>query len=594
MLNEDNLQNQRISRRSFIIGAGKVGLFALLGCRLFYMQFIKKDEYKTLSDKNRIRIIAIPPVRGQIFDCQNNLIAKNNSCFHLFLEKGGMPGYKKEIEFLAEILDLDDEQKSELNRSVRRASYKTPAIIIEALERGHLSIIEERISEFQSIFVDTGYIRYYPYGPHCTHILGYLAKSSNVSEDATPDMTDQFKLGTSGIEKYYNDRLIGRFGHKRLEVNAFGKYVRSISEIESTAGEDIYLGIDAELQQKTQNLLSPQGSSVVLMDCKTGAIKSMNSSPNFDPNEFDKLSQKYWNELITNPYKPLINKSLHSLYPPGSIFKIVVILAALEEGHDPSEKVLCTGGPALGGNSFRCARRSGHGYINLGEAVKGSCNSYIYHLAKEIGADKIIDMAVRLGFGAKTSIDLPNEKSGFVPSKEWKKSRWGSRWTLGDTLNLSIGQGFLLATPLQIVRMISVIASGGKLFTPQILQSSPEYEIVNVDQKHLKTVQSYLYRVVNEPGGTGYRNRIDVNGALMAGKTGTAQVQAKKNAADNLSRQDIAWHRRNHSIFAGYAPFDNPQYAICVYYDHGGDGGRAAAGVAKQVMELALGDRDAR
>ena len=208
-------------------------------------------------------------------------------------------------------------------------------------------------------------------------------------------------------------------------------------------------------------------------------------------------------------------------------------------------------------------------------------------------------MATRLGLGSKTFIDLPNEKSGLVPSKEWKKSQLGTSWTIGDTLNLSIGQGFLLVTPLQLVRMIAAVANGGKLFTPQILQTSPEYKMLDINEQHLKTMQSYLYRVVNEQGGTGYRNRININGMLMAGKTGTAQVQAKKNAADNLSRQDIAWHRRNHSIFAGYAPFDSQefggkQYAICSYFDHGGDGGRAAAGIAKQVMELVLGDKDSR
>ena len=279
MLDKDTIQNHTISRRSFIIGATKIGLFFLLGCKLFYMQFVKKDEYKTLSDKNRIRIVAIPPLRGQIFDSNKQLLAKNDSCFQLFLEKSGRPQYKKEIEFLKNLLDLDDEQIIELDRNVQKAGYKTPGIIIDALDRTHLAIIEERISEFKTIYVDTGYVRSYPLGSSCAHVIGYLSKSTKLSSvELSPDMDKNFKLGVSGIERYYNHKMVGKFGHKQLEVNAAGRYVRSISENPSTGGDDIYLNLDSRLQQKIQS--------------KIGWILGMKGLISWSPNIFDLFSFK--------------------------------------------------------------------------------------------------------------------------------------------------------------------------------------------------------------------------------------------------------------------------------------------------------------
>lgn len=584
MLDKDTLRNQQISRRTFVIGAGKLGLLFILSCRLFYMQFIKKDEYKTLSDKNRIRIILIPPVRGQIFDKNNNLLARNQTSFNLLLEKSGNPSYKKEIAKISKILDLDDEQIQEVNKKVKRAGHKVPAIIIDLLEWDKVSILEERKSELKSLFVDIGYYRYYTKKDSCAHLIGYLGRDYNKADTTF----EHFKVGKNGVEKFYEEKLRGKFGHKKLEVNAHGRYIRSISTSDSEAGSDLIMNIDSDIQQKAQNLLSVQGCSAVIMDCTNGNILSLNSSPSYNPNEFIKLSQKYWNNLINNQYNPLINKVTQSVYPPGSIFKIVVILAALHNGHNQSEKIFCDGGPALGGNSFRCAKRTGHGFVNLSDAIKGSCNTYIYELAKRIGADKIISMARNLGFGMMTGIDMPNEKAGFVPDKEWKLNHVKDKWRLGDTFNLSIGQGYILATPLQLVRMMAAIANNGKLFTPNVAKRESQYIQLDLNSEHLDFMKSALYRVMNEPGGTGYASRVNVNGMRMAGKTGTSQVQAKKNALDNLNRTDIAWHRRNHAVFTGYAPFHNPKYAINIYYDHGGGGGRSAAPIAKNIIELVL------
>ena len=584
MLDKNTLNKQLMTRRTFTIGAGKLGLLFLLTGRMFYMQFIKKDDYKTLSDKNRIKMVVINPTRGEIFDVNNKTIAKNNSCFRLLLDKNGNPQFSLEIDLIIKILELDNEQIIEIQKRVRRGGRRIPAIIVDCLDWKQIATIEERRPELKSVFIDTGFDRYYPVGLPTAHLMGYmgLPHKTNNSQNF---INENFKVGKNGIEHYYEKELRGEFGHKRIEVNAYGKYVRELGQNASIAGQDLHLNIDSDLQKQIVPYLNPKGCSVVVMDCTNGSLLLCNSAPAYDPNEFINLSTKYWNKLINSPYKPLIDKTIKSLYPPGSIFKIITVLAALEGGINPNDKIVCTGGPVLGGNKFRCARSRGHGALNMIDAMKHSCNSYIYGVARQIEADKIIEVAKKFGFGQLTNIDLPGELSGFVPTRNWKKEKYGSKWRLGDTLNLSIGQGFLLSTPMQLTRMIAAIASNGKLFTPQIIKSEPQYTQIDIKKEHLDIIKTALYHTMNSPGGTGYLSRINYKSMRMAGKTGTAQVQAKKNATDNLNREDISWNSRNHAIFSGYAPSNNPKFAISVYYDHGGGGGRAAAPIAKKIME---------
>ncbi|PCJ27327.1 MAG: penicillin-binding protein 2 [Rickettsiales bacterium] len=588
MLNKDTINKQIMTRRTFVIGAGKLGLLFLLAGRMFSMQFIKKDEYKTLSDKNRIKVIIIPPDRGQIFDVNENIIAKNNTCFHLFLDKNVNPRFSKEISLVTEILELDDVHIKEVQKRVRNAGRRIAAVIIDCLNWKQVAIIEERRSEFKSLFVDTGFNRFYRSGTATAHIVGHLGKvRKNTKNQSLKLVGENFRVGVNGIESYYEESLRGKFGNKRIEVNARGKYVRELGNMAPTPGKDLHLNIDIALQKKALSYLSSQGCSAIVMDCTNGDVLISASAPSYNPNEFYKLSNKYWNSLINNPYKPLIDKTIRSLYPPGSIFKIITVLAALESGVDPADKIICTGGPVIKGSKyFRCARSRGHGALNMIDAVKHSCNTYIYAIARQIGADKIMETAKKLGLGAPTGVDLPGELSGFIPSKSWKKERYGTKWRTGDTLNLSIGQGDLLSTPMQLVRLIAAIASNGKLFTPRIVKGEgpPEYTQIDISPEHLGILKTALYHTMNSKGGTGYANRINYKSMRMAGKTGTAQVQSKKHTHDNLSREDIAWKSRNHAIFSGYAPFDNPKYAISIYYDHGGGGSKSATPIAKKIM----------
>jgi penicillin-binding protein 2 len=577
-----------MTRRTFVIGAGKLGLLFLLAGRMFYMQFIKKDEYRTLSDNNRIKMILLSPTRGQIFDSDGVIIAKNNTCFRLLLDKNGNPKYSEEINHLVEILELDDYQIDEIKKRMSKEGRRVAAIVIDCLDWNQVAVIEERKADFKSLFIDTGFERFYKSGLSTAHLIGYLGRPGTGEDEPTKLADETFKVGKGGIEKFYEEHLRGEFGFKRIEVNALGKYVRELGKSASKPGNDLYLNINAELQENALKHMNAQGCSAIVMDCTNGNVIICASTPSFDPNKFSKLSNQYWNSLINDPYKPLIDKTTKSLYPPGSVFKIITALAALEAGIDPDNKIICTGAPILGGNSFRCSRSRGHGALNMVDALKYSCNHYIYAVARQTGADKIIEVANRFGLGKPTGVDLPGELSGFVPTKQWKMEKYGTKWGVGDTLNLSIGQGFILATPMQLACLITAIASNGKLFSPKIAVGAPNYVQLDLQQSNLEIIKTALFNTMNTPGGTGYLSRLDYKSMHMAGKTGTAQVQAKKNASDDLSRDNIAWGSRNHAIFSGYAPFDNPKYAISIYFDHGGGGGRASAPIAKKIMQDVL------
>ncbi len=588
MLDRSSLNRQIMTRRTFVIGAGKLGLLFLLAGRMFYMQFIKKDEYRTLSDNNRIKMILLSPTRGQIFDSDGVIIAKNNTCFRLLLDKNGNPKYSEEINHLVEILELDDYQIDEIKRRMSKGGRRVAAIVIDCLDWNQVAVIEERKADFKSLFIDTGFERFYKSGLSTAHLIGYLGRPGTGEDEPTKLADETFKVGKGGIEKFYEEHLRGEFGFKRIEVNALGKYVRELGKSASKPGNDLYLNINAELQENALKHMNAQGCSAIVMDCTNGNVIICASTPSFDPNKFSKLSNQYWNSLINDPYKPLIDKTTKSLYPPGSVFKIITALAALEAGIDPDNKIICTGAPILGGNSFRCSRSRGHGALNMVDALKHSCNHYIYAVARQTGADKIIEVANKFGLGKPTGVDLPGELSGFVPTEQWKMEKYGTKWGVGDTLNLSIGQGFILATPMQLACLITAIASNGKLFSPKIAVGAPNYVQLDLQQSNLEIIKTALFNTMNTPGGTGYLSRLDYKSMHMAGKTGTAQVQAKKNASDDLSRDNIAWGSRNHAIFSGYAPFDNPKYAISIYFDHGGGGGRASAPIAKKIMQDVL------
>ncbi len=587
MLNNDILRNNLVSRRAFIIGLGKIGLFFSLSLKMFYMQLIQNKEYKTSADKNRILLLMIPPMRGNIYDTKGSIIAKNKPCFKLFLDKNLSKNYKQDINLAIDYLCLSEDIKQNIFKRIKNSNFKIPIVLLDDLSWQQISSIEEIKSRLSSLFIDKSYNRFYEHNRSLSHLIGYIG-NINTEEKVNMDLTNvnDFNVGKSGIELYYENYLQGTFGYKQMEVNAYGKYVRELSYISSVRGNDLYLNVDATLQDKILSYLPEEGSSVVVMDVNTGGILILASTPTFEANNFTKLSQSYWHSLINDPHKPLLNKALQNAHPPGSIFKIITILAALKAGISSDHTVNCIGGAsALGGKYFRCASKIGHGQLDMHRALKHSCNAYMYGIGKLIGADPILEMAHNFGLGRITGIDLPNENSGFLPSKAWKKKKLKTDWNLGDTLNLCIGQGFMLVTPLQIARLSAAIASDGKLFTPRVLRSVASFAEIDVNKEHLQIVKAAMYDTVNTPSGTAYASRILQNNQKLAGKTGTSQVQSKSNIRENLSSSTVAWKSRNHAVFMGFAPYYNPKYSIAVFVDHGGDGSRASAPVASKIMQ---------
>ncbi len=585
MLDKIILNSQLISRRIFLLIFGKLALLFLLLGRMFYMQVLKQNEYKTLSDKNRINLILNPPPRGKIYDLQDKLLADNKSCFRLFLDRT-VGDYKTQVKLLSDILSLSQDVIGEIEKKISKSSRRIPVMILDNLNWQQISVVEEQKLYLSSIFIDVGLSRFYPFNNIVAHILGYVGiLNEQEKQELNINNIADFNVGKYGIEKYYENKLRGEFGYKQIEVNAYGKQVREITNVPSSSGSDLYINIDLSLQQKAMSYLSETHSaSAIVMDCRTGGVLILASWPSFESNKFIKLSQKYWNQLTMDIYKPLINKTIQTAYPPGSVFKLITVLAALEAGTTPNKTVYCSGLSNIGTNSFRCHKHSGHGTIDMLNALKYSCNSYMYELSRTIGAEKIIETARKFGFGSKTNIDLHGEVSGFVPSSEWKKKIFKNRWTIGDSLNISIGQGALLATPIQLVNFVTSIATNGKLYRPHILKSDPIFEMIDIKQTSFDVVKQAMHRAVNTEGGTAYYSRILNENHIMAGKTGTSQVQAKTSANDDLNRETISWERRNHASFVGFAPYHNPQYAILVFVNHGGGGGRVAAPIASKIL----------
>lgn len=571
------------------MGSSKMVLLSLLAGKMMYMQLFESKKYRTLSDKNRINFVLLAPVRGVIYDVNGNVVATNQACFRLLLDKNITPRYKEELRLVFNILNFSEQKIDFIKTKVKKAGKHAPLVILDNLNWQEISLIEEQKPYLNSLFIDLGYSRFYPFSESACHMIGYIGQiNEQEKQDLQINNLGDFYVGKTGLEKYYEEDLRGEFGYKQVEVNALGKHVREIASLKSVPGKNLHLNIDIELQQKVQPYLNKQGCSAIVMDVTNGNILILAMSPVFESNNFINLSHDYWQSLIRDPYKPLINKTVQSAYPPGSVFKIITILAALEHGIAPDRSFHCSGLSVLGTNSFRCWKSYGHGKVDMHNAIKYSCNTYMYEVGRLVGFRKILSMAKKFGFGSKTGIDLTGEVSGFLPSPEWKLKKYKTGWTLGDTFNLSIGQGFLLSTPIQLARFTAAIASDGKLYNPKVAKGSPLFEQVDISQKYLDILKEAMFKAVNTAGGTAYYSRILGENHQLAGKTGTAQVQSKANAQDDLSRKSIAWGKRNHAIFMGFAPYHQPKYSILVYVDHGGGGGRDAAPIASKIMSMVL------
>ena len=588
----DIRKNKVFNRRALILGAAQSGLAGVLVLRLSYLQLWKHEEYSIQSDSNRIKPIINPAPRGTVFDRTGFPLTKNDGNFRLLLYLNRKRNAQDLIDKLASVLDSTDKEKETFSAKIKNSRRKSIISLVDNLGWDDLARIETNSHLLPGISIESGIIRRYPYPAETAHFLGYVSLPSETEIDTNEQalfMHPDFRIGKFGLEKTFDEALRGKYGVKYVEVDVHEIPLRTLSTKQMVEGSRLNLTIDFQLQRFVTERIKNDVASVVVMNVKTGEILSYASSPTFDPNNFvEGVSKEYWQQLYEDPHKPLSNKPVSALYPPGSIFKLMVALAGLENGFNPATRVHCNGSYQMGRRAFHCWKEGGHGTLDLVGGIMNSCNVYFYTLANQIGYVKFTEMARRFGYGEKVDISLHGSKSGLVPSDEWKRKNFKQPWVGGDTLNTAIGQGMLLATPIQMALVTARIANGGIPIKPYLVRNHNIYKQYDelsskpmVKSAHMELIHEGMYRVMNEPGGTAYGKRIDVKGFEMAGKTGTSQIISKRE--DEMTGAEAKAHA-NHAIFVGFAPARNPKYAISVVVEHGGGGSAAAAPIGKDVM----------
>ncbi len=602
MITRDGDKGKMLTRRAAMLAGGELFLSSILLGRMYYLQVLESDRYKTLAEENRISTRLLAPPRGLIFDRFGQPMAQNNQNFRVLVISEQTEGnLNATLDALNKILPLTDGEIQRIRKDVRRSRDFTPVTIRENLTWEQMAAIQLNAPDLPGIIIDEGLSRFYPFKEAAAHAVGYVgAVSEEEIASGNPLLKlPGFRVGKSGIELEYNTELCGKEGAQRVEVNAVGRVIREIERDEGIPGTTLPLTIDMRLQKIAYEKMKNESGAAVLLDIYTGEVLALVSTPSFDPNKFNRgLSGEEWEEISTNERNPLLNKALGGLYSPGSTFKMVVALAALEAGViRPDTKIFCGGHIMMGSHRFHCWKAGGHGNVDLKEALMHSCDIYFYEVARRTGIDKISAMAKRFGFGMQTGINLPGEKSGLMPTRRWKELILGEQWLQGDTYNTGIGQGYVLTTPIQLAVMAAILANDGYKIKPTILvpenrdTSVCPGENLNLSKTHLQLMREGMFNVVNAAKGTAKTARVNVDGKLIAGKTGTTQVKriSMKEREEGLRSQDeLPWEDRNHALFVSFGPTDNPRYALAVVIEHGGGGSSTAAPIARAIMEAAL------
>lgn len=597
-MNRDNDKGKVLIRRSLIMALIKFLLLLAIIARLYYLQVYQADRYKTLADENRISTRLLVPPRGIIYDRNGMVIASNQQNFQALIVAEQAPNVQETLDAFKKIMPLSKAEEEKVKKDLKRNRSFVPIKIKDNLTWEEVSKIQLNAPDLPGIVIDEGLSRYYPYGASMAHFLGYVSSVSDkdVKDDPLLEVPG-FKIGKSGIEKYFEKDLRGESGNLKLEVNAYGRIMKEIERVDGTPGKDVQLTIDARLQQKAFDLFGEESGAAVLLDVHTGEILAFVSAPSFDPNMMTQgLSQEDWNALLKNERNPLTNKAISGQYSPGSTFKMIVAMAALEAGViKPETKSYCAGKMSLGNHTFHCWKKQGHGHLNVVEALQHSCDIFFYETAQKLGIEKIAEMARRFGLGSKIDIGLENEKAGLIPDKEWKLRRFGEPWQQGESLISGIGQGYILTTPLQLATMTARLVNGGYEVKPTFLKISngdkSKIKKMDVSQANLELMKEGMYAVVNKPGGTAFMSQFNYHGEKMGGKTGTTQVRriTMKERREGIKKEsELPWRLRNHALFVGYAPHDNPKYAVAVLVEHGGGGSSVAAPLAGKILKEAV------
>ena len=601
---DTDASHRKISRRAALLGGAQLLFIGGLGARMRYLQVDQADQFRLLAEENRINIRLIPPARGEVFDRNGVRLAQNVPSYRIVIVREDAGDLDQLFDSLGRLVTLDPDDIERAMAEMKRSAPFLPVTIAENVSWDELSRVSVNAPALPGVTPEVGLTRVYPQGTDFAHVLGYVGPVSDYDlsklEDPEPLLRiPRFQIGKVGVEAKEEALLRGKAGAKRVEVNATGRVMRELDRREGHQGSDLQLTVDAMLQNYIQARLDGESASAVVVDCETGDVVACASAPTFDPNLFVRgISVADYKLLTENKYRPLANKSVQGTYPPGSTFKMMTAMAALEEGLiGPDDTAYCPGHLEVSGRRFHCWKRAGHGWVDLQHSLKQSCDVYYYDLALKVGIEKISAMANRFGLGVRHDLPMSAVAGGLTPTKSWKASTYGQDWVIGDTVNSSIGQGYMLASPLQLAVMTARLATGRSV-TPRLVKSidgveqpSGAGESLGMNENNLRKMRKGMFDVVNDRRGTAYGSRIINEAMRMAGKTGTSQVRnitAAERRAGVISNADLPWERRDHALFVNFAPFDAPKYAVSVVVEHGGGGSSTAAPIARDITLQAL------
>ncbi|MDC3008258.1 penicillin-binding protein 2 [Candidatus Pelagibacter sp.] len=607
----DNVKKlNSINRRMFITGSLKFFIMVGIVSRLFFLQVKENKKYLTLSDKNRIREWKLAPVRGEFHDYFGNVIAGNFEAYQLHVIPEQVENFKYVIYRLKDLLELSDtEFKKVLKRKKEIKPWET-LIVSNNLSWDKFSKINNHLYDLNGVKPVISISRNYPFDENFTHIIGYVSQANEQDIENTELIKKNFvpglKVGKIGLEKSFEEKLIGTNDIERYEVNAYGRRISQLEFQKGKKGKTLKLTVDTEIQKLANELLKDKAGSICVMDIFTGEVIAMHSSPSFNPNLFVfGISQDNWQLIRNDPMKPLLNKTLQGRYSPGSTLKPIVALSALENGIiNTSFTVRCTGKTEMYDQTYHCWKKEGHGYVSLRNAMKMSCDTYFYEIARKLGVDKLSETAKKFGLGKKVFDKLFEiEKDGLIPNTQWKKNTLGKGWLLGETIITGIGQGYIQTTPIQLCLMTAQIANGGHKIYPKIIIDDKEkikpndyYTPLYKNSKNIKIIQDAMFGSTNEVMGTSYRSRIDNPKYQFAGKTGTAQVKkiTERERELDLKTSEIPYEQRDHALYIAYGPYVNPRYALSIVVEHGGNGSTTAAPMAKKLFKLIIDRHEMR
>ena len=593
----------RTTRRGLLVGGLQLGFCGLLAWRMHHLQVEKAESFRLIADENRINIRLIPNQRGEIYDRNGVKLAGNEASYKITMVAEDAGDINLILERLSKIIKLSPEDINRSKAELDRSAKFLPVTIVDRLDRDDIAKIAVNAPMLPGINPEIGFSRTYPLGEIFAHVVGYVGPVSSrdleLREDPDPLLRiPRFQIGKVGIERELETTLRGKAGTKRVEVNALGRVMRELERKEGSKGANLKLTLDTNLQAYVRARLGTESASVVVLDCKSGEILAICSSPAYDPNKFVRgISFNDYGILRDDNHRPLASKTVQDAYPPGSTFKMVTVLAALEAGIiDHREKIRCNGHVEVSSRKFHCWKRDGHGNVDLVKSLRESCDVYYYELAQRVGIEKIAEVARVLGLGKSFNIEMSAVTSGIVPDRLWKQNARSREWVVGDTVNSSIGQGYVLSSPLQLAVMMARIATGNEVL-PKLIKSINGFESdavpgeLSLNKNNLKLIRKALFEVTNDKRGTAYHSRVLDKKSKIIGKSGTSQVRnisTVERTLGVLENKDLPWDQRDHALFVNYAPYDDPKIAVSVVVEHGGSGSTVAAPIARDITLQAI------